>query len=288
LDTRDSFSSIRERFTENGQTDVWAIIPPEETTTFNLVRRLSAWWNGSSNDFVVALHSKGLEGGTKNMPASGADLEMAVEVAPNVWVDLLLQAKRIYPDSTYKEWKQSQIDKLRHWAFLNNRTPGILLYNAEIPPFGGPQTRVELGACCHPLVRCWGRDWPQSPKGGPWSAPNEKSPLAITLAILPDYSQPLSSDLHGDRLPTAVVNKYASPLECIFCPSRVARPARATDKKLSENRSPIPVKNHIPGWAAELRGETSQGILAEPEERTSNYSLVLPFIGGGTNDEEDG
>jgi hypothetical protein len=222
------------------------------------------------------------------MPASGADLEMAVDVAPNVWVDLLLQAKRIYPNSTYREWKQSQIDKLRSWAFLNNRTPGMLLYNAEILPFGAPQTEVELGACCHPFVCCWARDWPQSPKTGPWSAPNEKSPLAITLVILPDYSQPFPSDLHGDRLPTAVVNKYASPLECIFCPSHITRRAKATDSQPPKRHSPIPVKDHIPGWAAELQGRIGQRTPADLEERTSNYSLVLPFIEGGVIDEENG
>ena len=190
--------------------------------------------------------------------------------------------------SIYEEWKQSQIDKLRHWAFLNNRTPGILLYNAEIPPFGRPQTEVELGACCHPIVRCWGRNWPQSPKSGPWSAPNEKSPLAITLVILPDYSQPLPSGLHGDKRPTAVVNEYASPLECIFCPFRVTELAKTADSQPPKNHFPIPVKDHIPEWAAELLGAARQGTLADPEQRTSNYSLVLPFIEGDTNNEEDG
>jgi hypothetical protein len=289
MDTRDSFSLIWERFPDHGQTGTrQGIIPPEETTTFNLVRRLAYWQDRRGGPYAATLHSKALEGGTKRTPASGADLEMAVEVAPNVWVDLLLQAKRMYEsgsgEGAYVEWKYGQLQKLRRWAAANDRTPGILLYNAAIPPFGNPQTKVSLGACCRARVRCYGRMWPE------WTSPNDKSPLAITLVILPDRGEALPPDLRNDSLLTGIANKYASPLECIFCPGRVAGLAKMAGEELSKRASLIPSQGYIPRWAAEFLGETRQSISDDPAGRSSNYSLVLPFIGdpGDEGDQKDG
>jgi hypothetical protein len=112
--------------------------------------------------------------------------------------------------------------------------------------------------------------------------------LAIILVILPDHGQPLPPDLQIDKRPAAVVNKYASPLECIFCPSRIPRLAAATGCQLPKAYHPIPVKEHIPGWAAELQEEARQSTSADadPEESSPNYSLVLPFIEGASDDED--
>src|SRR5262249_25847945 len=153
--------------------------------------------------------------------ASGADLEIAIEVTPGTWIDLLLQAKRIFEHTAgsggvYDGWKADQINKLRYWAAHNgDRTPGMLLYNAEIPPFGPPRHYVKLGGCDMNLLRCHGWRWPQ------WAPPDDRSPLGITLIILPKHGTPLVPALSGDALPANVANQYASPLECIFCPGRL-------------------------------------------------------------------
>lgn len=277
MDTRDSRAVLRERFPVDGGTSVrTAVIPPEETTTFNLVRRLAWWQKRKDGDWSAVLHSRALEGrGRGQRPVSGADLELAVEVFPFVWVDLVLQAKRIYNDGKYRGWKESQVQQLRSWAAANNRTPGMLLYNAEVAPFGGPQTKVTLGACCQSSTRCHGRRWPD------WDQPNDRSPLAITLVILPDHGMELPKQLRGNCLSASAVNSYACPLECIFCPARVRGLARltATGDPLSA-ASLIPSRDNIPDWAAELlypQSRESRQSVDVSDSLGANYSLVLPF-----------
>ncbi len=201
-------------------------MPPEEVTTFNLVRRLAAAQARRGGAYGVALHSKPLEGGNRRrgILPSGADLELAVEVRPGAWANLVVQAKRQFTGTGgYDQWKRWQVDALRVWASANNRTPGMLLYNSALQPFTppGPQPLVPMGSCCMKDIRCWGRNWPQ------WLPPDHRSALAVTLCILPSLPAALPGPLGGDRLAAGVVNGFAMPLECLFCdqvPRLVVKP----------------------------------------------------------------
>lgn len=246
MDTRDSLAGIRElgvggRFRR--------VAPPEEVTTFNLVRRL-AHWHARRGGTVVALHSRPLEGGRVGIRApSGADLQMAVEVAPGQWLDLMLQAKRLDPTTgRYLEWNSTQLHNLRLWAASHGgRTPGVLLYNSPTPPFGPPGTVTTQGACCSSPIRCHGWHWPT------WSLPDNRSPLAVTLVPLPAGSASLpSGHLASATAPSAdAVNQAAMPLECVFCPS-----------------GPLVVERRgaTPGWALPLLEKATE---ADPEYRQS-------------------
>jgi hypothetical protein len=59
--------------------------------------------------------------------------------------------------------------------------------------------------------------------------------------------------------------------------------------ELPDAASLIPSKGYIPAWAAELLRETRQLVSSDPEDRSSNYSLVMPYIGDDASprDEED-
>jgi hypothetical protein len=286
MDTRDTRDLLLERYPSGGRTFTRTVIPPEETTTFNLVRRL-AYWQARRGGLVAAtLHSRALEGGLDDRRlASGADLEMAVEVTPGTWIDLLLQAKRIFehqpgPSGVYDGWKADQINDLRYWAAHNgDRTPGMLLYNAEISPFGAPGHDVNLGACEQNLIRCHGWRWPQ------WMPPDRRSPLGVTLVILPKYGTPLPPSLSRDALAANVVNQYASPLECIFCPGRLTGSAVTLHRNDRRVISAIEPKDAIPQWANTLLAAVTQDLAndvgaqssSDDEPWDARYSLVLPY-----------
>jgi hypothetical protein len=122
VDTRDTQAYVQIR----GVPGISRAVPPEVATTFNLVRRLAGRRHITSG-LTIALHSGPLEGGDKRTgrAASGADLELAVEVAFNVWIDLTLQAKRFNPGTgKYDEWKPSQNKALIDWVRLNGRRGG--------------------------------------------------------------------------------------------------------------------------------------------------------------------
>lgn len=213
MDTRDTRAGIRERYPLAGTAAIRSMLPPEEVTTFNFVRRLVVQQKLHGGQAVATLHSRTLEGGLRGRRApSGADLELAVEVTPGKWVDLLLQAKRIYESSNgpgvYDGWKSSQIRDLRKWASGDGRTPGMLLYNAEIPPFGGLQTDIALGGCCKGTLTCYGSRWP------PTGMTKHGSPLAVTLVTFPDFPARLPRKLQGEKRTADIVNQFASPIEC--------------------------------------------------------------------------
>jgi hypothetical protein len=291
LDTRDTQAMMRERYPAHGKTYIREMFPPEEVTTFTLARRLCFKQQQRGGEVAAALHSRALEGGHKGRRSpSGADLELAVQVEGGGWVDLLLQAKRIYRHRNdgrgyYKEWKRKQVDNLRQWAWDHGgRTPGILLYNAEIPPFGGLQEEVKLGGCCSSPIRCYGSKWP------PRSMRYSGSPLAITLVVLPPVDKELPQELQGDAIAAHIVNKFASPLECISCSCRhLSRNAKfhGPDPGISG----ISVKDYTPEWADEFLNEWRQGVndeegdiqgdialnVDEEPMRNANYSLVFPL-----------
>jgi hypothetical protein len=101
MDTRDTLITLRERYPSGRTTFTRSLLPPEETTIFNLVRKLAYWPVRRRGPVAATLRSKALEGGLAGRrPPSGADLELAVKVAPLTWIDLLLQAKRIFEHRT--------------------------------------------------------------------------------------------------------------------------------------------------------------------------------------------
>lgn len=285
LDTCDTRDNLRERYPVGSKTFTRSMLPPEEITTFNLMRRIAFWQSRGGGTFAATVHSKALEGGLEGKrPPSGADLELAVEVAPGTWVDLLLQAKRIFENGSYDGWKVAQIGSLRDWAARNgDRTPGMLLYNAEIAPFGPPGHDVDLGGCGMSPIRCYGRHWPS------WSPPDSRSPLGITLVVLPKKGSraQLPRPLSGDALPAERVNKYASPFECIFCPARLRKPTVSRKSaRVSRVVSAIEPKTEIPEWAntllaaLEQQSDTAEpGLSLDDERWDARYSLVLPYVG---------
>jgi hypothetical protein len=305
-DTRDAQMDLSERYTSGGKTSIRSMMPPEEVTTFNFVRRLAIKYKQRGGKGIVALHSRALEGGLSGKrPPGGADIELAVEITPGTWVDLLLQAKRIYEprvgrNGAYEGWNEDQIKALRRWAANNgNRTPGMLLYNAEVvPPFVRPGRYVALGGCCMSPIQC--HRYSRPIRGGP---PDRRSPLGITLVILPRYRAKLPASLAGDSLSADVVNQYASPLECIFCPARLTGASKSSGRKTGRPISVIRPKSPIPQWAAELLATINEhddeygGIVAVPEASSlgrhyrddndwgAQCSMVFPYIEGAVSNE---
>jgi hypothetical protein len=294
MDTRDTRSDLRERYPRRGITFTRSMLPPEEATTFAFVRRLATQQRRHGGTGVVTLHSRALEGGLAGQrPPSGADIELAVEVTPGNWIDLLLQAKRIFEpqsgrNSIYDGWKVSQIRDLRLWAKRNgDRTPGMLLYNAEVPPFVPPSYDVDLDGCGMSPIRCHGWRWPT------WNPPDCRSPAAITLIVLPILPYSLPSPLLADSLPATVANQYASPLECIFCPGRLMNTNETCGGRTGPPISMIKPKNDIPQWAAgilaageervdseETRSAPRVQLTTEEEQWDASYSIVLPLNEG--------
>jgi hypothetical protein len=293
MDTRDTRSDLGDRYPSGGATFIRSMLPPEEATTFAFVRRLATQYRKRGGAGVVSLHSRALEGGRAGKwPPSGADIEMAVEVAPGTWIDLLLQAKRIFEprtgqDSVYADWTVTQIRNLCHWAKHNgDRTPGMLLYNAEFSPFVPPSYDVTLDGCGRSPVRCHGWRWPT------WEPPDRRSPTAITLIALPSDPSEWPAPLSVEPMPAYLANQYASPLECIFCPGRLANASQTCGGRTGPPVSMIKPKNQIPGWAATLLAAVDQraaagadaAVLSSSDQRFSDddwdarYSIVLPHI----------
>lgn len=120
---------------------------PEEATTVNLVRRLAVAVGQQPGHHRVLLHSRPLEGGRRDKHGkfvrrpSGADLQLATRTPAGLWINLLLQAKRLYPPTVrgqqprYQSWKKTQNRNLLDWAAQHNHTPGMLLYNDLCGPF---------------------------------------------------------------------------------------------------------------------------------------------------------
>jgi hypothetical protein len=258
LDTRDAQDNVWTR----GVHKPSRTVPPEEVTTFNLVRRL-AWLRRASGGLTIALHSRPLEGGhrTSGRAASGADLELAVEVAPGSWIDLALQAKKFNPTTgKYNGWDRGQNKKLINWAQGNGRrAAGMLLYNSSDPPFGplGNASPV-FNFCCSDTV-CHGWRWPR------WLLPDGRSPLAVSLIL--NVSDPRVAQLTNPT-PQRIAD-LALPWECLFCP-------KAQRRALGTMIGPRPA------WIEPMQGppgDEQPSTDARPQE--ASYSLAL-----GMSDEE--
>jgi hypothetical protein len=159
----------------------------------------------------------------------------------------------------------------------------MLLYNAEIPPFGGLQTDVTLGGCCKKTLTSYGSKWP------PPGMRKHGSPLAVTFVSLPDLPARLPTPLRGDSLAADVVNEFAAPLECIFCPSRWSgSPSIAAGTSAKHVIHQIPLSGEIPTWADALmtamrlqdysgRGTSPDLEPYRDEGLVADFSLVLPI-----------
>jgi hypothetical protein len=269
--------SMVERHVQDGTLRIRPGGLPEEVMTWKLVRLLSGLHSGPTSTLIIATHSKGLEGGTTNQLASGADLELAIEVAPGEWIDLVLQAKRLYTDSaSYDSWKQSQIEALQTWAGLNDRIPGMLLYNAQVAPFIDGSV-VSQGACSIEAVKMSLAAAPPTP------FPTPCAPLGVTLVVLPTTPKVVPIGLEGDGLAAAVVNDYASPWECVLCSHW---PARSTHS--AGGLPEVPILDAMPSWATEiaalLMGQEDQGRIVRLEdvprpEGSPRLSVVVPWSG---------
>jgi hypothetical protein len=233
-------------------------VPPEEVTTFNQVRRL-ALRRHIAGGWAIALHSRPLEGGRKQSarPASGADLELAVEVAPGAWIDIALQAKKFSPAAgRYDGWSPRQNQLLASWVQANaRRAAGMLLYNSSDPPFAPPGYPSDMFRLCCSDTGCHGWRWPPLRQPGP----NGWSPLAISLIL--DISDPRVARL---RNPTpARIADMVLPWECLFCPTAQGRTLGA-------------VIGARPTWVEPLTGSPDdESVALERRPQDASYSLVL-------------
>jgi hypothetical protein len=186
-------------------------VPPEEVTTFNLVRRI-AGRRRASGGLAIALHSRSLEGGhaPSGRAPSGADLELAVEIAPGTWVDFALQAKKFNPRSgRYDGWNPAQNGNLANWASHNGRrAAGMLLYNTAESPFASPGNPSSLFNLCCSQTSCHGWAWPR------WDWPDGRSPLAMSLIV--DITSRQVARLTNPT-PKDIAD-FALPWECLLCP----------------------------------------------------------------------
>lgn len=273
-DTRLAMENVYQR--QVGGKKLVRDMPPEEVTTFNLVSRLAAARKRAGGT-AVALHSRKLEGGvTSKVPgqsarktihtASGADLEMAIEVRPNQWVDLVLQAKRFsFSNNTYKGWSRVQNQNLIDWARANgNRTPGMLLYNPWGQPF--PKSHAEFtdlfGACCRSP-----KTLAQGVRSNGLMPPTNLSPMGVSLVV--DRTVMICK---SNPTPEQI-QKNALPLECVFCPCLQNNNCRAG----------IPTRT-MPTWASSLAQVVGgEGSLAD--SRVSEVDADELYSGYSGNDD---
>lgn len=278
-DSMESRADMVELFPDGGSIGSRGLTTPEEVTTYNWVRRLARRRRELGLPIVAVHHSRSLEGGNRRTgrSGSGADVEIAVQRESGRWVDLLLQAKRLYQSASgagiYEGWKAGQVRTMRRWARDHGgRTAGMLLYNADIAPFDPVGTLVRQGMCHTRQLQFV--DDPVPPPGDHLS-----SPLGITVVLFPTLPTNIPARLNRDGLAADLVNDDAFPFECLQCTGH--GPRRAISKLMAVERLSEP-----PSWAATLLQSeglrdtevlnVSQRSLDRPE-----YSLVIPFAPPG-------
>ncbi len=261
---------------------------PEETTTNNLVRQLG--FGGRNLGVRALLHTRPLEGGrthkgvVKRKP-SGADLELAIEVAPQIWFDFLLQAKSFRPSvGTYEHWSPKQNQHLISWAKKHNRIPGMLLYNDFVVPFvkkvgtTTDYTCTVFGGCAsveRVQVERWGQtEYCHGPKA---------TPAGISMCLDKQLMSTRPAHL-------TAIKKYHFQIEHLL---HIREHNDAIDGQgvaLTALSRPTP-----PGWAADLLnaadpGTSDAGAIyrvddGEPQNTPPDFSarasLVIPFAGDG-------
>ncbi|MDK8664902.1 MULTISPECIES: hypothetical protein [Corynebacterium] len=183
----------------------------EEATTLNFIRRLV-----TANRFVngfnagAILHSRQLESFH-----SKADLELVIKFSPNSWLNLVLQAKSLQWRSgtwRYEYWNATKNAELIYWCKTQSRvrgrklTPGMLLYNEDVPVFRNTVHRNPFGACdltkrYTAPVTCWSSC---CLLGYPHLAP-EVTPAGISLCLdenmMTTLAKPTPIDLVSSHFP---------------------------------------------------------------------------------------
>lgn len=282
----------------------------EESSTENFARYLAApgaapisihWASAVLTGTRVALHSRGLEAWAKGSPGTGADLEVAIEVAPNRWIDLLLQAKRLKLTGTsdaYEGWnkptnqnKSTQNQDLVTRAQQEGRIPGMLLYNSLVPPFIDGRHRREtwpwyscsaFGACSMAKhVMIGDAVWPD-PRGhlNPWPYKNtEITPAGVSLCLY----QPLLLQRNG-RISPSSITPHHFPIEHLF---HYTDPTGHESLEPSGNPaiescvtddagSTVETTTEPPGWAADLL-DANVADMAKPDPETQD-DLGAPAV----------
>lgn len=161
----------------------------EETTTSNLLRHIGYY--GQNVGAMAVQHTRTLEGGlTLNgrqvIVPSGADLEVAIEVSPGRWLDMLLQAKALKPSGTYPSWSPQQNQRLIAWATGHSRVPGMILYNDLTPPFVATALPTAIGdyvcaafGACPSVNRTQLGKW----RSSSWCVGPARTPAGIGLSL---------------------------------------------------------------------------------------------------------
>lgn len=267
---------------------------PEETTTSNLVRRLA--YTGRDLGVVAVLHSRPLEGGVKRKgkvihSPSGADLELALEVAPGRWVDLLLQAKNLKrkrKGAEYTSWQRTQNGHLRTWAAAHGRTPGMLLYNELVSPFVATTPPATVSDYqCVAFGACLGANQIQlhdfATTASRWDI-FQGTPGGVSLCMAPrllDTDAPRVADIVHSHFP---LEHLAHLSGCSHAVSAGPESPDLTEPvpAVAELDTPI-VRDGVPDWAVDLLEATrssvddAEGSDDEARDFHIGASVVVPL-----------
>lgn len=270
---------------------------PEESTTSNLVRRLA--YMGRDLGVVAVLHSRPLEGGVKRNgkvihSPSGADVELALEVAPGRWVDLLLQAKNLKQKrkgAEYTSWQRTQNGHLRTWATAHGRTPGMLLYNELVSPFVAATPPANFSDYrCRAFGACRGANQIQlhdfATTASRWDV-FQGTPGGVSLCVAPSFLD--------TNAPSAVaISRSHFPLEHLAhlsgCAHAVSAGLDSPDPTgsvpaVAELDAPI-VRDGVPDWAVDLfeanrrDADDEEDLDEEAPDFHIGASVVVPLGDG--------
>ena len=245
---------------------------PEETTTFNFVRRLTSY-RGSLIDIVA--HSKGVEGPAKGWMGSGSDLVIELSAGAS----LAIQMKREDHAGKFPQWKPAQTAALLAWA----GGVGALPYIGVIPHEAALPTRALTGCCMGSVTRCgptppksktpplgFARPWlggsiggglylgrPPSPTSADWSA------LADTIAVECLYCPRLAG-----RLPAAATVADGSGYVSRLLAAARAAPAEAFPPSAGDNVGAADPDDELPSYSIRLGiDESVAAIPPDPPDR---------------------
>lgn len=236
---------------------------------------------------LAVQHTRTLEGGLARngrqvVVPGGADLEVAIEVRPGRWLDLLLQAKALKPSGTYPGWSPQQNQKLIAWATGHHRVPGMMLYNDLTPPFVAQAPPAAIGdfACaafgaCPSVNRAQLGMW----RSSSFCVGPARTPAGIGLcldqalmlakpaspAVIHDCHFQLEHLLHTGEHGLAI-DAAGTTLNALVQPTRPAWATRLLESRVAQGRDALDVDR--------AAGDD------QPMEAAARMSAVIPFVGG--------
>jgi hypothetical protein len=214
---------------------------PEETTTANLVRRLTTY---AGADVDVVAHSKGAEGPTgptSKTKWAGTGSDLVVETQSGVVLAIQMKCE----DSRGKlaHWKPAQITALNAWAAAYRALP----YIGVIPFAPWFEGRLSSGCCRGILYDCGGKPpskhnstQPGFPR--PWSGGKIGGGLFLGVSPASPMGTMATEDL-GELI----------ALECLYCPYVGLGRSRA-----------MPARAVVPY----VTGLVDQVVIANPDDAT--------------------